>query len=426
MQQEITFKTIRAIVGTLLFALCCISNGAKAGQYDVGIIPGVAGKCPPGSDYISIYMDDEDKNNNSSNYGWIGAFSQQVTSNVNGTRLGFCRVNGSVFFNLGHSNFINWANLTYDPKKAEVGAYAYSLLKLGTTCPNNSKEIFVTIKNEKTNNNNTFTGNILPNTSSSSTKTTELYFCMFTPSSGLSMGQFPDLGIPYGVLGGKLKPPSTVGHDNYWLQQGGVYSDDEDSSKLNDTKYPPNFTSDDVFDFTAGVDNHPRSGNTNFYLAKVQASCNATPQWFDGSTINPYFDGANCFLKKSPLLTSAFVWSNTYYTKPNFTQNCSLGTFDSANCFVMTKPTNGFIFNNGFYAKAGLGNICPPTASFDGANCFYVKAPWGSNAFEYQGNFYVTPLASCPTGNFDGVNCYVGKPPIGRNAFIFDNSFYYQ
>jgi hypothetical protein len=48
-------------------------NSAKTAlTYDVGIIPGAHG-CPPNSEAITIYMDDEDDKNANSSGGWIGA-----------------------------------------------------------------------------------------------------------------------------------------------------------------------------------------------------------------------------------------------------------------------------------------------------------------------------------------------------------------
>jgi hypothetical protein len=56
-----------------------------AGTYDVGIIPDQAGQCPAGSEYISIYMDDEDDDNQSSLSGWTGATTHRITNHINGS-----------------------------------------------------------------------------------------------------------------------------------------------------------------------------------------------------------------------------------------------------------------------------------------------------------------------------------------------------
>jgi hypothetical protein len=166
-----------------------------------------------------------------------------------------------------------------------VGAYTYSVLKLGTYCPNGSKEIVAGIHNEEKNNLNTYSGDIAPNSQSIPSKT-YLYFCMFTPSSGASMTEFPDFGITYGVFGGRLSPPSSSGHRNYWIQTGVVHTDDEDRNNGNHAVYPPDYTSDDVWDFTAGVDN-TLGGNTNFYMAKVRVDCKQPAEWYDGSQKMP-------------------------------------------------------------------------------------------------------------------------------------------
>lgn len=71
-------------------------------------------------------------------------------------------------------------------------------------------------------------------------------------------------------------------------------------------------------------------------------------------------------------------------------QVCPLGTFDGANCYVMTKPPGGFIYNNSFYATPS-GRVSCPLGSFDGANCLIASAPWPTTAFAYGGNWYTTP-----------------------------------
>jgi hypothetical protein len=92
----------------------------------------------------------------------------------------------------------------------------------------------------------------------------------------------------------------------------------------------------------------------------------------------------------------------------------------------MARPPTGFIWQNGFYQNAGVNNACPIGWSYDGAHCFFQKAPWGTTAFVYANNFYVTRRPYCAVGNFDGANCFIGTPPTGRTPFIYQGGFYYQ
>jgi hypothetical protein len=254
-------------VAEIAFALLTALSRPAFSSNDVGIIPAAPGLCPAGSEYITIYMDDEDDDNASSLSGWTGAFHHRITDHVNGTELGFCRVSGSQFFNLGHAALINLEGQPLDPAKAEIWQYGYSLLKLGDECPNGSKEHVREIDNENQNNLNESSGNIAPNTFSGSN--TFLFFCLFTPTSGPSMNAFPDLGIEYAVFAGRhpdYTGPGT-GHHNFWIQRGVAHTDDEDNSNDNST-VAAGFTNDDFFaagaTVTIGDDE-----NTDFFIARV-------------------------------------------------------------------------------------------------------------------------------------------------------------
>lgn len=133
------------------------------------------------------------------------------------------------------------------------------------------------------------------------------------------------------------------------------------------------------------------------------------------------FDGANCFVMVKP--PNGFIWQQGFYMHASKTSNCAAGTYDGANCFIMLKPANGFIWNNGFYAHAGAGGSCS-VGTYDGANCFIQSAPWGTTAFEYAGNFYVTPISVCGQGSFDGANCLLATAPAGTTLFEWGGNFY--
>lgn len=430
MKQVFTFGVL-VVFAVISFG--AVTN-AVAGAFDVGVIPKAPGLCPPGSEYITIYMDDEDKSNKSSMSGWTGAASHRVTNHVNGTQLGFCRVDGSVFFNLGHANLINWENVTYNSQKASVGAYDYSVLKLDTSCPNGSKEHVRTIHNENDHNKNDSTGNIDPNNVHVKNKgKTALYFCLFTPSSGPSMTDFPDIGITYGVFAGKVTPPAGAGHRNYWLANGTVNTDDEDTNNQDSTKHD-SFSNDDIFAAGAGVTMAGK--NTTFYIAHVRnitGLCSRPVNWWNGSKVQASFDTANCFVRSAPSGSQPFVWENKYYIKPTSIANCPTGTFDGVGCFIIVKPANSFLANNTFYVFPDAGNNCPSVTSgwtHNGPYCVF-PAPWGAKAFVFPPfgsvkRFYTTRVPTCQDGSFDGANCYMGTPPPGTTAFIWANSFYYS
>lgn len=78
----------------------------------------------------------------------------------------------------------------------------------------------------------------------------------------------------------------------------------------------------------------------------------------------------------------------------------------------------------------GCGEVaCPYGGYYDGANCQIGKAPDGTDAFIWGGNYYYTPLSgnSCPYPGswYDGANCYVQAVPSGASPFIYHNHWYY-
>jgi hypothetical protein len=131
------------------------------------------------------------------------------------------------------------------------------------------------------------------------------------------------------------------------------------------------------------------------------------------------FDGANCFVMTKP--PNGFIWNQGFYVPP--VKNCPLGSFDGLACFVMKKPFMGFIWNNGFYTAPGPGNSCS-LGTFDSANCFIAKAPPGTTAFQALGKFYYTPVLSCAQGTFDGANCLLAAAGVGTQPFEWNGGFY--
>ena len=79
----------------------------------------------------------------------------------------------------------------------------------------------------------------------------------------------------------------------------------------------------------------------------------------------------------------------------------------------------------------GCGSTpCPNGGWFDGANCQIGKAPTGTTAFIWGGNYYYTKLSGnqCPYpgSHFDGANCFVQAIPSGVQPFIYANHWYYK
>lgn len=77
-------------------------------------------------------------------------------------------------------------------------------------------------------------------------------------------------------------------------------------------------------------------------------------------------------------------------------QFCTIGSYDTENCYVGTPPsgTTAFIWGdaNGqhFYYTPLNGNQCPlPGSSFDGANCYVMTIPSNCDPFVWSNNWYV-------------------------------------
>jgi len=176
--------------------------------WDIGIIP-ASTSCPYGGALREIHMDDEDNNNKSKVFGWVGA-----TESSHNTTFRFCRVDGSNFFPLA------WAS------PSNVSAY-YAVLKMGSECPNGSFEFSRYFDNEDKNNSNWANGDIEPSWVRANT---HMVFCLFRGAGpGYAMSAFPDLGIEYGVFA-DLESESTF---PLAIDVGYVYTDDEDRNNAN-------------------------------------------------------------------------------------------------------------------------------------------------------------------------------------------------
>ena len=157
--------------------------------------------------------------------------------------------------------------------------------------------------------------------------------------------------------------------------------------------------------------------------AKPCGHCTSTVDYSDGSRGYATWDGANCWVDYVPAGESPFVLGTNLYLTPNVGSDCSLGTYDGANCFYMKKPATGFVWNGAFYTRPTNGNRCA-IGTYDGANCYLATIPTGTSAFELSGRWYVTPDPECADGIFDGANCYIAT--IQGRPFIYNGSFYYS
>jgi len=208
------------VINKVLINTCALVLASNIFAADIGVIPD--NKCPANSESISIYMDDEDSENNSTLTGWVGATE-------GGTKFKFCRVDGDM----------------YEPLSNNEG---YAVLKLDDTCPSGSIEFNRFFDNEDNNTNNQVSGNIYPNIVKHNT---DLKFCYFKGNSN-GMDSFPDIGVEYGVFAPKNFSKSLAG--------GTIHTDDEDknnANKLNVHGY------DEIKDIIHG------GGNTDLYVHKV-------------------------------------------------------------------------------------------------------------------------------------------------------------
>ena len=155
---------------------------------------------------VQIHMDDEDRRNNNSRWGWLGA-----TTSGSNTTWRYCRVESLIY-----SDF---KPLAYGSRDAD-----YAVLKLGALCPAGSRTIIRYQDNEDWRNANWSSGNIYPNVNVGrrNWKTSYCHFDGGSYSPSGTMSAFPIVGFPYGVFASERMPR------DYAMQYGFVYQDDED------------------------------------------------------------------------------------------------------------------------------------------------------------------------------------------------------
>jgi len=118
--------------------------------------------------------------------------------------------------------------------------------------------------------------------------------------------------------------------------------------------------------------------------------------WLDfTSTGNPYYKIGALLYTDPRVPTYNFLIA---YNKNSFYgHTCSLGSYDTRNCYIGTAPsgTTAFMWpdaQGNFYYSPINGNECPyPGSSFDGANCYVVDIPSNCEGFIYNNSWYVKP-----------------------------------
>lgn len=184
----------------------------ELGEYDVGVVPNARGSCPEPTE-MTVYMDNEDDDNRNDRSGWIGA----ISSGRN-TTLVFCKIKGRQLGRLPA------------PSDRDKSA-TYAVLKLGKTCPEESKEFVRRHDDEDDLNYNWMAGEVGPTQQNEGGSTsTELHWCLFEqvpPSepSGNVMINFPKLDFQYGVVA-----PQNFSQAR---RRGWVRTDDEDTNNNN-------------------------------------------------------------------------------------------------------------------------------------------------------------------------------------------------
>lgn len=198
----------------------------------VGVIKGPAG-CGSMPEY-DVFFDNEDSRNANNRGGWIGA-----TESGGNTLLRLCGVDGRNF------------------ETAAAAGAGFAVVALANTCPAGFTRFDRYHDNED---NRPASWDTAPSGSPTDTvgsaKDTNMAFCVATGSNtGVANSAFPNLGVSYGVFGGR-----TVWLSSWALDRGYIFLDDEDGGNQNQPGSAPTYT----WEFL-----EPGS-NTTYYMARVQ------------------------------------------------------------------------------------------------------------------------------------------------------------
>jgi hypothetical protein len=198
----------------------------------VGVIRGPAG-CGSMPEH-DVFFDNEDNRNANNRGGWIGA-----TESTGNTLLRLCGVDGQSF------------------QAAAVQGARFAVVALANTCPAGFTRFDRFHDNED---NRPASWDTAPSGSPTDTvgsaKNTNMAFCVATGSNtGVANSAFPNLGVSYGVFGGR-----TLSLSSWALDRGYIFLDDEDDGNQNQPGSPPAYT----WEFFGP------GGNTTYYMARVQ------------------------------------------------------------------------------------------------------------------------------------------------------------
>ncbi|MEM1179045.1 MAG: HEAT repeat domain-containing protein [Acidobacteriota bacterium] len=170
--------------------------------------------------------------------------------------------------------------------------------------------------------------------------------------------------------------------------------------------------------------------------------------WWDGSMIDAWYDGANCYVTWPPAGTTPFISGQNYYIQSNDTCPSST-TWDGTGCFVVGVGEPGIatqLLTNGPNVRLqfdvihplGLLPACPSGWTTDSfipgvRRVCSLTPPAGYSASDYYEQrisqafvqVYLTGAATCVAGIPDATGCYLGTAPTGTHPFVWSNNFYY-
>jgi hypothetical protein len=123
------------------------------------------------------------------------------------------------------------------------------------------------------------------------------------------------------------------------------------------------------------------------------------------------------------------IYDNLYYAQLDYTGSGNPWNKIGAGLYTDPRvPVYNFLI--AYYKSSFRGHSCT-IGSYDTRNCFVGTAPSGTTAFMYpnaQGGFYYTPVngnqCPYPGSTFDTENCFVIDIPSSCEGFIASNSWY--
>lgn len=150
--------------------------------------------------------------------------------------------------------------------------------------------------------------------------------------------------------------------------------------------------------------------------------------WWDGTSVDAWWDTANCYVEAVPAGQTGFVYDGNYYltTQPA----CPVGVQVGSACYVTRAGVGSFVANNSFYdspyavSTDGSRYLCR-RGRWDGTGCLVGVADPDTTAYATSRGFYTTLQALCADGQWDTANCYLGTAPAGTTPFVWAGAFYY-